>query len=99
MPQYGGQDFSLTQRVNAVMKGVYLRMTFGLLPHGSDLPFRLQPRLCNVHGIPSVHILGAFHRRNRHSHRHVRRHIQNESIHGHNAVLPFSPPSTDWLSA
>ena len=31
MPQYGGQDFSLTQRVNAVMKGVYLRMTFGLL--------------------------------------------------------------------
>lgn len=31
MPQYGGSDFSLAQRVSTVMKGVYLRMTFGLL--------------------------------------------------------------------
>lgn len=31
MPQYGGNDFSLASRVSTVMKGVYLRMTFGLL--------------------------------------------------------------------
>lgn len=31
MPQYAGSDFSLAQRVSTVMKGVYLRMTFGLL--------------------------------------------------------------------
>lgn len=31
MPQYGGTDYSLSQRVSTVMKGVYLRMTFGLL--------------------------------------------------------------------
>ncbi|MDE6535568.1 MAG: Bax inhibitor-1/YccA family protein [Muribaculaceae bacterium] len=31
MPQYGGTDYSLTQRVSTVMKGVYLRMTLGLL--------------------------------------------------------------------
>ena len=31
MPQFGGTDFTLSQRVSAVMKGVYLRMTFGLL--------------------------------------------------------------------
>jgi hypothetical protein len=31
MPAYGGQDFSLTQRVSAVMRGVYVRMTLGLL--------------------------------------------------------------------
>lgn len=31
MPQYGGTDFSLTQRVSAVMKSVYLRMTVGLI--------------------------------------------------------------------
>ncbi len=31
MPQYAGSDFSLSQRVSTVMKGVYLRMTFGLL--------------------------------------------------------------------
>ncbi len=31
MPQYGGTDYSLTERVSTVMKGVYLRMTFGLL--------------------------------------------------------------------
>ena len=31
MPQYAGSDFSLSQRVSTVMKGVYMRMTFGLL--------------------------------------------------------------------
>ena len=31
MPQYAGTDFSLSERVSTVMKGVYLRMTFGLL--------------------------------------------------------------------
>lgn len=31
MPQYAGTDFSLSQRVSTVMKGVYMRMTFGLL--------------------------------------------------------------------
>lgn len=31
MPQYAGTDYSLSQRVSTVMKGVYLRMTFGLL--------------------------------------------------------------------
>ena len=31
MPQYVGNDFSLSQRVSTVMKGVYMRMTFGLL--------------------------------------------------------------------
>lgn len=31
MPQYGGTDFSLTQRVSAVMKGVYGRMTLALV--------------------------------------------------------------------
>lgn len=31
MPQYGGTDFSLTQRVSAVMKNVFVRMTIGLL--------------------------------------------------------------------
>ncbi len=31
MPQYGGTDFSLTKRVSAVMKSVYMRMTAGLL--------------------------------------------------------------------
>lgn len=31
MPQYAGNDFSLAERVSTVMKGVYLRMTFGLL--------------------------------------------------------------------
>lgn len=31
MPQYAGSDFSLSQRVSTVMKGVYLRMTFGLI--------------------------------------------------------------------
>lgn len=47
MPQYGGTDFSLTQRVSAVMKGVYARMTLGLVvtafvalfAYGSLLPF------------------------------------------------------------
>lgn len=31
MPQYGGTDYAITERVSTVMKGVYLRMTFGLL--------------------------------------------------------------------
>lgn len=31
MPQYGGSDFALSSRVSTVMKGVYLRMTFGLI--------------------------------------------------------------------
>lgn len=31
MPQYGGTDFSLSKRVSAVMKNVYLRMTVGLI--------------------------------------------------------------------
>ncbi len=31
MPQYGGTDFALTQRVSTIMKNVYLRMTLGLL--------------------------------------------------------------------
>lgn len=31
MPQYGGTDFAMTQRVSTIMKNVYLRMTFGLL--------------------------------------------------------------------
>lgn len=31
MPQYGGTDFSLSQRVSAVMKSVYMRMTVGLI--------------------------------------------------------------------
>ncbi len=31
MPQYGGTDFALSQRISTVMKGVYLRMTGGLL--------------------------------------------------------------------
>ncbi len=31
MPQYGGTDFSMASRVSAVMKGVYLRMTAGLI--------------------------------------------------------------------
>ena len=31
MPQYGGNDFSLSARLSTVMRGVYTRMTFGLL--------------------------------------------------------------------
>lgn len=31
MPQYGGADFAQASRVSTVMKGVYLRMTFGLI--------------------------------------------------------------------
>lgn len=31
MPQYGGNDYALPQRISSVMKGVYLRMTGGLL--------------------------------------------------------------------
>lgn len=31
MPQYGGTDFAQTERVSAVMRGVYGRMTLGLL--------------------------------------------------------------------
>lgn len=31
MPQYGGADFAQTARISTVMKGVYMRMTFGLI--------------------------------------------------------------------
>lgn len=31
MPQYGGADYAQASRVSTVMKGVYLRMTFGLI--------------------------------------------------------------------
>lgn len=31
MPQYGGVDYAVGARVSTVMKGVYMRMTFGLL--------------------------------------------------------------------
>ena len=31
MPQYGGTDFAVGARISNVLKGVYLRMTFGLL--------------------------------------------------------------------
>lgn len=31
MPQYGGTDFSIASRVSEVMKGVYLRMSLGLI--------------------------------------------------------------------
>lgn len=31
MPQYGGQDFALANRVSTIMKNVYVRMTLGLL--------------------------------------------------------------------
>lgn len=31
MPQYGNQDYAMPARLNAVMKGVYLRMTLGLV--------------------------------------------------------------------
>ncbi len=31
MPQYGGTDFAVGARISTVLKGVYMRMTFGLL--------------------------------------------------------------------
>lgn len=31
MPQYGGTDFAVGSRISTVLKGVYMRMTFGLL--------------------------------------------------------------------